>query len=51
MIDGYQEIGRRSAKSAGERRFTQEFDNVVADEPPKIPGRNPDTAAMTNDFC
>jgi hypothetical protein len=36
VIDGYEEIGSRPAKSAGERRFTYEFDSFIANEPPKL---------------
>lgn len=51
VIDRDKEIGSRPAKSAREWRFTQKLDNVIADEPPKFTRRNPDTAAMTDDFC
>ena len=51
VIDGDEEIGSRPAKSASERRFAQELDNAIADEPPKLARRNPDIAAVTNDFC
>jgi hypothetical protein len=50
VIDGYKEIGRRPAKSAGERRFTQEFDNAVANQLPKFSRRNPNVPVKTNDF-
>jgi len=51
VIDGYEEIGSRAAKSAGQRRLTQVLDDVVANETPKLAGRNPDIPAATNDFC
>jgi hypothetical protein len=51
VIDSYEEIGSRAAKSAGERGFTHVLNNVVPNETPKLAGRNPDIPAATNDFC
>jgi hypothetical protein len=51
VIDSYEEIGSRAAKSAGERGFAQVLNNVVANETPKLAGRNPNVPAATHDFC
>jgi hypothetical protein len=51
VVDTYEEIGSRAAKSAAERGFAQILDNVLANETPKLAGRNPDIPAATNDFC
>src|SRR5688500_17242129 len=51
VVDSYEEIGSRAAKSAGERGFAQVLDDVIANETPKFAGRNPDIPASTHDFC
>jgi hypothetical protein len=51
VTDGYEEIGSFAAKLPGQRRLAQKLHDVIVDEPPKLPGRNPDVATVTKDFC
>ena len=50
VIDGDKEVRRRPAESTGERRFAQKLNRVIADQPPKLAGGNPDASATTHDF-
>lgn len=50
VVDRDQEVGRAAAKPSGQRRFAQVFDEVLAHKIPKLPGRDPDTAAATQNL-
>ena len=50
VINSNEEIGRSPAKPSGEGWLAQVFDKILAHQLPKLPWRNPYTAATTHDF-
>jgi hypothetical protein len=50
VIDSDQKILRFSFELAGKRRLAQVFNNVIAHQSPELPGRDPDTTCITQDF-
>lgn len=50
VINGNEEIRRSPAELSGEWWLTQVFDKILAHQLPKLPRRDPYTAATTHDF-
>lgn len=50
VINGNEEIGRSPAKLSGEGWLAQIFDKILAHQLPKLPRRDPYTAAATHNF-
>lgn len=51
VIDRNEEICRPPAKSSGQWRLAEVFDQVLAHQVPKLSWGNPHTTAATHDLC
>lgn len=51
VVHSYQELRMTSFETASERALVHVFDNIVANEVPKLARRDPDTAPVTHHFC
>ena len=50
VINGNQEVGRSPAKLSREWWLAQVFNEILADQLPKLPWRDPYTTTTTHDF-
>jgi len=51
VINRNEEIGWSPSKLSGEWWLAQVFNEILAHQLPKLPWRDPYTAATTHDFC